>query len=278
MLTIGEFSALTGLGVKALRHYDERGVIAPAAVDERSGYRQYSEAQVRDGVTVRALRDAGVSLADIASALTDGNAPTILAAHEHSVREARAREDAAFAAVHAALQAMQTPIPVEERTLAAQPYVGRVISVSVDDADQLTDEHANAQFEALFHEVEQAGLGPVGSFWTTMRAGEHGLIELVCCWPTAHLAPTGWGGEHTERGVLPARTELVATWNSTAGEPAADGYTHPAIVALYESLAARDLTLRTTEVRQTVVGADADDFHVEVSVTISEETSSTQRL
>ena len=43
MMNIGEFAALTGLGVKALRHYDERGVLTPAAVDPVSGYRKYGE-------------------------------------------------------------------------------------------------------------------------------------------------------------------------------------------------------------------------------------------
>jgi DNA-binding transcriptional MerR regulator len=47
MMKIGEFAGITGLSVKALRHYDERAVLAPADVDERSGYREYGESQVR---------------------------------------------------------------------------------------------------------------------------------------------------------------------------------------------------------------------------------------
>ena len=33
-LTIGEFSRLTHLTVKTLRHYDEQGLLVPYAVDE----------------------------------------------------------------------------------------------------------------------------------------------------------------------------------------------------------------------------------------------------
>ncbi len=37
LMTIGRFSRLTGLTVKALRHYDELGLLRPAAVDRRHG-------------------------------------------------------------------------------------------------------------------------------------------------------------------------------------------------------------------------------------------------
>jgi hypothetical protein len=39
--TIGEFSRMTHLSVKALRHYRDAGVLAPAAIDPHSGYRGY---------------------------------------------------------------------------------------------------------------------------------------------------------------------------------------------------------------------------------------------
>jgi DNA-binding transcriptional MerR regulator len=39
MLSIGRFARLTGLTVKALRHYDELGLLRPAHVDGWTGYR-----------------------------------------------------------------------------------------------------------------------------------------------------------------------------------------------------------------------------------------------
>lgn len=41
LLTIGEFSRATRLSVKALRFYDEKGVLRPVWVDEATGYRHY---------------------------------------------------------------------------------------------------------------------------------------------------------------------------------------------------------------------------------------------
>ena len=39
LLPIGRFARVSGLTVKALRHYDEIGLLQPAYVDEESGYR-----------------------------------------------------------------------------------------------------------------------------------------------------------------------------------------------------------------------------------------------
>ncbi len=71
MLSIGEFSARTGLSVKALRLYDERGLLAPAAVEDQSGYRRYAEAQVERGRLIGLLRGCDVGLAEIGLLLAD---------------------------------------------------------------------------------------------------------------------------------------------------------------------------------------------------------------
>ncbi len=64
-MTIGEFSSRCGLSPKVLRSYAEVGVLVPAAVDSESGYRYYEPGQLEQAETVRLLRRAGVSLADI---------------------------------------------------------------------------------------------------------------------------------------------------------------------------------------------------------------------
>lgn len=56
LLSIGRFSHLSGLTIKALRHYDEIGLLRPARVDDSSGYRYYSLAQVREAEAIRRLR------------------------------------------------------------------------------------------------------------------------------------------------------------------------------------------------------------------------------
>ena len=47
MLKIGEFSKLSMLTVRALRFHEREGLLAPAHVNERTGYRIYDTAQLR---------------------------------------------------------------------------------------------------------------------------------------------------------------------------------------------------------------------------------------
>ena len=59
------FSAATGLSVKALRLYDERGLLVPPRVDRTTGYRRYAEDQIATAGRIALLRRAGIGLADI---------------------------------------------------------------------------------------------------------------------------------------------------------------------------------------------------------------------
>ncbi|WP_286051389.1 MerR family transcriptional regulator [Actinomycetospora termitidis] len=65
-MTIGEFAVAVGLTPKALRLYDELGLVVPAAVDGSSGYRFYDRAQRDRARLVATLRRVGVPLARIA--------------------------------------------------------------------------------------------------------------------------------------------------------------------------------------------------------------------
>ena len=67
LMSIGRFARLTGLTVKALRHYDELGLLRPAAVDPETGYRSYSSAQVGRAEAIRLLRRLEVPLDDVAT-------------------------------------------------------------------------------------------------------------------------------------------------------------------------------------------------------------------
>jgi DNA-binding transcriptional MerR regulator len=68
-MPIGRFSRLTGLTVKALRHYDELGLLRPASVDPDTGYRFYGSDQVRRAEAIRTLRRLEVPLDDISTLL-----------------------------------------------------------------------------------------------------------------------------------------------------------------------------------------------------------------
>ncbi len=65
MFQIGDFSRLTHVTVKALRHYDRLGLLTPLHVAPATGYRFYSAAQLPRLNRLLALKDLGLSLEQI---------------------------------------------------------------------------------------------------------------------------------------------------------------------------------------------------------------------
>ncbi|MET8154514.1 MerR family transcriptional regulator [Actinoplanes sp. NPDC049668] len=65
LLTIGAFARAARLTPKALRLYDEVGLLPPAAVDSESGYRFYDPEQLAHARLIAQLRRIGMPLADI---------------------------------------------------------------------------------------------------------------------------------------------------------------------------------------------------------------------
>lgn len=94
---IGAVARESGLSVSALRFYDGAGVLEPADVDPRTGYRYYAPAQVAAARLVAVLRRAGMPLAGIRRVLAHRDDPAVvdalLAAHlralEQGARTAR---------------------------------------------------------------------------------------------------------------------------------------------------------------------------------------------
>lgn len=65
LLTIGAFARASRLSPKALRRYDELGLLRPARTDPASGYRLYDPAQLERARLVAWLRRLGMPLARI---------------------------------------------------------------------------------------------------------------------------------------------------------------------------------------------------------------------
>ncbi len=93
-VSIGEFARRSRLSVKALRLYDELGVLEPARIDEGSGYRYYDVAQLEAARLVAMLRQLDLSLSEIRDLLAcaPAEAAERIAAHwreAESVHDAR---------------------------------------------------------------------------------------------------------------------------------------------------------------------------------------------
>jgi len=69
MYTIGEFAALGRVSARMLRHYDAIGLLVPAEIDARTGYRRYAPWQLSPLLRIAQLRDLGCGLDDAADVL-----------------------------------------------------------------------------------------------------------------------------------------------------------------------------------------------------------------
>jgi DNA-binding transcriptional MerR regulator len=91
-ISIGEFARRSRLSLKALRLYDERGVLVPSRVDRASGYRYYDTAQLNEARLVVMLRELQLPLAAIKQLLACDPADAATRLEEHW-RRAEATHD-----------------------------------------------------------------------------------------------------------------------------------------------------------------------------------------
>jgi len=89
---VGELAGATGLTVRTLHHWEERGLVVPSA-RTASGHRVYDDGDVRRVYQVVALRELGLPLEAIGGLLASGSFGAVLSAHLEQV-------DARLAALH----------------------------------------------------------------------------------------------------------------------------------------------------------------------------------
>lgn len=78
MLRIGDFSKLSRISIRMLRHYDEIGLLVPKNIDNFTKYRYYSEAQLPVVNRITSLKDMGFKLAVISEILSNYSDPNTL--------------------------------------------------------------------------------------------------------------------------------------------------------------------------------------------------------
>ncbi len=65
LFRIGEFSKVSGVSIKALRHWDEMGLLKPAIVDSDSNYRYYRISQLQDVDRLYMLKMMGIPMSSL---------------------------------------------------------------------------------------------------------------------------------------------------------------------------------------------------------------------
>lgn len=78
MLKIGDFSKLSRISIRMLRHYDEIGLLVPKNIDDMTRYRYYCEEQLAEAGRITALKTMGFSLTAITEIIKNYNDPKAL--------------------------------------------------------------------------------------------------------------------------------------------------------------------------------------------------------
>lgn len=112
-LTVGEVALRAHVSVRALRHYDEIGLLAPARRTD-AGYRLYGPAELERLHEVLLFRELGLSLDDIAAILDRPPAERAraLLTHRASLEQRRRRTDAVIRAVDRAIETLEKGDPM----------------------------------------------------------------------------------------------------------------------------------------------------------------------
>ena len=215
LIPIGQFAALARLSAKALRLYDENGLLPPARVDPDTGYRYYRPTQVADARLIRLLRAADMPLTEIAAFL----------------RDRRAERLDAFAAPLAARQAERERVlrylrrtigeehdvayEVRVKENGAQPYASTSATVAIGDLGPFI----TSSIDQLTAAVEPAG-PPFVIYHDAVNDETDGRVEV--CVPTAERPADG--------SSLPAGP---VAFTVVEGERA----TYPEILSAYDAVA-----------------------------------------
>lgn len=136
LVPIGAFAQRTGLTASALRFYADSAVLTPASIDASTGYRLYSASQETRAITLRRLREIGMSLADIrtvldaeptaACELIDEHVQTVMIDADRTRREA--------AAVKVEIAAESTTVLASVRGPMLATAIGQVLTATARDA------------------------------------------------------------------------------------------------------------------------------------------------
>ena len=141
-LAIGDFSRMTHLSVKALRHYHDVGLLTPAEIDPVSGYRFYEPSQLPAAQVIRRFRDLGMPLDEIKEVLQAPDVAArneVIVAHLQRMESQLAVTQSVVASLRSLLERPPAPVAVEHRSVGPVRALGIRGQVSMPDLDAWLD-------------------------------------------------------------------------------------------------------------------------------------------
>ncbi|MDO3705353.1 MerR family transcriptional regulator [Micromonospora sp. C28SCA-DRY-2] len=188
MFTIGDFARLGRVSVRMLRHYDSIGLLRPAAVDPHSGYRYYTAEQLRRLNRVIALKELGLTLAQVQAILDDAvdvaELRGMLRLRRSQLEAQVAADTARLAGIEARLRMIETEGRMTTQDVVLKPIAPvRLAELSATARSYQTEDVGpviQPLYPELFRRLDAAGIrasGP-GIAWYS-PAGEPGGEAVV---------------------------------------------------------------------------------------------------
>lgn len=167
LLAIGDFSRMTHLSVKALRHYHDVGLLKPAEIDPASGYRRYEPGQLPLAQVIRRFRDLGMPLDEIRAVLDAPDVAArnaVIAAHTQRMESQLAATQATVASLRSLLERPALPMAVGHRSIARVPALAISERVAMADVEAWWVD-AFTELDAALRAARIIAAGPRGALY-----------------------------------------------------------------------------------------------------------------
>lgn len=204
LLSIGQFSRMSRITVKALRLYDEQGILKPAYIDLTSNYRYYSSAQLAEASMIRNLRSLEFSLEDIKRFLGETDTAVrhaLLEAHRRKIEDRLKQYNSMIQSIEETLEGKEKIMEMEIKELASQP----IVSVRFKTSLPAIGESFGRVFSSIFTylgKMVEAPAGPPFAIYYDEEFKEEDMDIEVCVPTSKLLAAEGEVGS----SVLPSVT------------------------------------------------------------------------
>lgn len=170
MLSISEFSELCGLSPQTMRYYHAEGLLVPAEVDDRNGYRSYAFSQVEQAMLITILRGSGLSVNRVRRVLDQPAAAlNVLYSHRAEMQREREEQDAAMLSAE---ELLTSPREVRRRRVAQITVVSALVpeASGAHSTREWDATAAAATAEELSRRVTSSGGVVTGTPWRILEA------------------------------------------------------------------------------------------------------------
>ncbi|HEY1550662.1 MAG TPA: MerR family transcriptional regulator [Kofleriaceae bacterium] len=167
-VSIGDFSRMTHLSVKTLRHYHDVGLLAPAAIDKLNGYRYYAKSQVPLAQVIRRFRALDMPIDEVRAIIKTSDPEERsqqIIAHLARLEQQLAETHAAVASLRAIVERPELPLPIEQRAVAQASTIAISERIVVKDVTAWM----TAAYAEIYDALRSQGVkttGPSGALWS----------------------------------------------------------------------------------------------------------------